>query len=139
MKNLLIALLSLFFMQISCYQPYYTNSEQATRRTAASGSPADSIKTETGYAIFYADEMQGKKTASGEKYNMRSLVAAHRTWPLGAFVEVTNLSNKKSVRLRINDRGPKDKDKIIAVSFEAAKELEFITQGTTEVEIKFIK
>ena len=94
---------------------------------------------EKGLASFTADEQHGKETASGEIYNMRSLVAAHRTLPFGSMVKVTNLENGKSVIVRINDRGPFVKNRIIDVSFQAAKELDFISQGLARVKITLLE
>ena len=95
--------------------------------------------TEKGKASFMADEMNGKETASGELFDMRALTAAHKYLPFGAIVSVTNLANTKTVQVRINDRGPFVKNRIIDVSFEAAKQLAFINEGITEVELRVIE
>lgn len=89
-----------------------------------------------GIASFYADDFHGKRTASGEIYNMYTMTAAHRTLPLGTLVEVTNLENKKKVIVRINDRGPFKDDRIIDLSLLAAKKLNFVTPGTTKVSVR---
>jgi len=91
--------------------------------------------SEVGFASYYSKSLHDKKTASGEPYNMYALTAAHRTLPLGAYVIVTNRNNGKSVKLKINDRGPKVNDRIIDLSFEAAKELEMLKDGVVKVEI----
>ncbi len=93
---------------------------------------------EEGMASFIADEMQGVKTASGVLFNIRQLVAAHPHLPFGSRVRVTNLNNNKSVVVTIIDVGPFVKGRIIDVSFEAAKQLEFIQDGTTKVRIEVI-
>ena len=95
--------------------------------------------TETGIASFTADEQEGQLTASGEIYHMRDLVAAHRYLPFGTIVRVTNLENGKSVNVKINDRGPFVKGRIIDLSFEAAKKLGFIQQGTARVKVEVIR
>lgn len=94
---------------------------------------------EKGIASWYGDEFKGKKTASGEVFDPNKLTGAHKTLPLGSIVKVTNLENGKSINLRINDRGPFVKGRIIDCSKQAAKELGFYTQGTTKVKIILIK
>jgi len=79
--------------------------------------------------------MQGKRTASGERYNKLALTAAHRTLPLGTYVMVENLRNGRSVRVKINDRGPFHRSRVIDVSRAAAERLHFIQQGHTRVSI----
>lgn len=109
------------------------------RRTGQDWRYAKEKPDETGIASFVADEMQGRATASGETYNMRERVAAHRTLPFNSIVRVTNLENGKSVDVRIVDRGPFVKDRVIDLSFEAAKELDFIREGQTQVELRVIR
>ena len=92
-----------------------------------------------GKASFMADELHGHKTASGEVFSMYDMVAAHPSLPFGSVVRVTNLENGKTVQVRIIDRGPFVSGRIIDVSFEAAKNLGFIQQGTTPVELKIVK
>ena len=89
-------------------------------------------------ASFTADEQHGQLTASGERYNMRELVAAHPLLPFGTIVKVTNLENGKSVQVRINDRGPFVKSRIIDLSFAAAKQLGFVEKGTVQVQIEVV-
>lgn len=93
---------------------------------------------EDGIASFMADEMQNKKTASGVRFNIRQLVAAHPYLPFGTRVKVTNLNNNKSVTVTIIDVGPHVKGRIIDVSFEAAKQLGFVKDGTTKVRVNVI-
>jgi len=76
-----------------------------------------------GVASYYGPKFHGKKTASGEVFDMYKLTAAHRTLPFGTRVRVTNLENSKSVVVRINDRGPFIKGRIIDLSFEAARRI----------------
>lgn len=91
-----------------------------------------------GTASYYSDEFHGRKTANGEVYNMYALTAAHKTLPFGTRVRVTNLTNGKSVILRINDRMPGYKGRIIDVSFQAAKELDMLISGIAEVKIEVL-
>ncbi len=92
-----------------------------------------------GKSSFYASKFHGRKTASGEIYNMFDLTAAHRTLPFGTILEVENLSNGKKVRVRVNDRGPFKADRILDLSLQAARELDFIKQGTTTVKATIIE
>lgn len=93
---------------------------------------------EQGKASFYADKFEGRTTASGEKYRHNKLTAAHRTLPFGTEVKVTNLSNNKSVTVRVNDRGPFVKGRIIDLSKSAAQKLNFIRQGTADVRLEIV-
>ncbi len=92
-----------------------------------------------GECSFYASKFHGRKTANGEIYNMYDLTAAHRSLPFGTILEVENLANGKKVRVRINDRGPFKANRILDLSLEAARRLDFIEKGTTTVKVKIIK
>lgn len=91
-----------------------------------------------GKASYYADKFNGRKTASGEIYNHLKSTAAHRSLTFGSKVRVTNLENKKSVMVIINDRGPFVKGRIIDLSKSAAEKLKFLEKGITEVKIEVI-
>jgi rare lipoprotein A len=94
-----------------------------------------------GRAVWYGGGLHGGPTASGERFDKRAMTAAHRDLPLGTKVRVTNKRNGKSVIVRINDRGPygKDRRRIIDVSEGAAKILDFIDAGWTEVRIDVLE
>ena len=94
-----------------------------------------------GKAVYYGGKWHGRKTASGERFNKNAMTAAHRKLPFGTKVRVTNLSNGRSVVLRINDRGPfgKDRSRIIDVSEGAARKLDFIRSGWTRVTIEILE
>ena len=92
--------------------------------------------TEQGIASWYGKDFHEKPTATGEVYDMYAMTAAHKTLPLGTWVVVTDLGTQRSVRVRINDRGPFVKDRIIDLSYGAADELGIVEQGTTEVEVR---
>lgn len=94
---------------------------------------------QVGTASWYGAYFQGKETASGEPYNMYDLTAAHMQLPLGTFVKVTNLRNGRSVVLRINDRGPVVDGRIIDVSYNAAKALDFKARGLQRVRLDVVK
>jgi rare lipoprotein A len=95
-------------------------------------------RTQEGVASWYGKEFQGRPTASGERFDMHDLTAAHRTLPFGARVQVTNLENGKSVVVRINDRGPNTKGRLIDLSYAAAKQLDMIGAGTAKVRIQVL-
>jgi len=92
-----------------------------------------------GYASWYGREFHGKTTASGEKFDMNSLTAAHKTLPFGTIVEVKNLENGKSIKLTINDRGPYRGNRIIDLSYGAAREIDMVKKGEVKVGINVIK
>jgi rare lipoprotein A len=94
---------------------------------------------EVGRASWYGELFQGKETASGEMYNMQDYTAAHLKLPLGTWVRVTNLHNKKSVIVRINDRGPVVPGRIIDLSFKAAKEIGMKDRGLAKVRIDVVR
>ncbi|WP_434035841.1 septal ring lytic transglycosylase RlpA family protein [Formosa sp. 4Alg 33] len=92
----------------------------------------------TGVASYYSNTFHGENTASGEKYNKDYLTAAHPTLPFDTLVIVTNLTNGESVVVRVNDRGPHTKSRIIDVSEAAAKKLDLINQGVAEVKLEVL-
>lgn len=92
-----------------------------------------------GIASWYGKDFHGKETASGETYNMYDLTAAHRTLAFGSRVKVTNLDNGKDAVVRVNDRGPFTKGRIIDLSFEAARRLDMISEGTARVELTVLE
>ena len=102
--------------------------------------PATSQPTmmETGLASWYGPKFHGKRTASGEVFNQEKFTAAHRTLPWGSRVKVTNLANGKSVDVRINDRGPFGKGRIIDVSRAAARALGMVGRGITTVRVEWL-
>lgn len=92
-----------------------------------------------GKASYYGDEFHGKKTASGETYDKWKFTCAHRELPFGTRVRVTNQTNSKSVIVRVNDRGPFVKGRIIDLSFVAAREIAMIKEGIIKVKIEVVK
>ncbi|MNF57150.1 RlpA-like protein precursor [compost metagenome] len=91
---------------------------------------------EKGVASYYGAKHQGKRTASGERFNQYALTAAHRKLPFGTRVKVTNLKNDKTVVVRINDRGPHTRGRLIDLSREAAEELGMLRSGTARVRVQ---
>jgi rare lipoprotein A len=103
-------------------------------------APADSLIGETtGYASWYGHPYHGRRTSNGEVYDMNTMSAAHRTLPFDTVVKVNNLSNGKSVAVRINDRGPFVKDRIIDLSYRAAKEIDMVGTGTARVGLEVLR
>ena len=97
------------------------------------------LATETGIASYYADKYNGRQTSSGEIYNMYGISAAHPAYAMGTIVKVTNLSNDQSLILKINDRMPDFKGRVIDLSLGAARKLDMIKSGTAKVKIEVIK
>jgi rare lipoprotein A len=92
-----------------------------------------------GKASYYGEGFHGKKTASGETFNMYALTAAHRSFPFGTICKVTNQSNGKSVVVRINDRGPFVQGRILDLSYKAADVIGGLRQGIMNVRIEVIR
>jgi rare lipoprotein A len=101
--------------------------------------PAEDLTyDETGIASWYGEDFHGKYTANGEIYDLNALTAAHRTLPMPSIVEVTNLENGRSLKLRVNDRGPYLRGRIIDVSRRAAQLLGFEGAGTAKVRVRIL-
>jgi rare lipoprotein A len=102
------------------------------------GAPRQAPRVQVGTASWYGKPHHGRKTASGEIYDMYALTAAHPSWPLGTRVRVTNLENGRMVDVRINDRGPVVRGRIIDLSYAAAVALNAVSDGTFRVRIRSI-
>ena len=103
---------------------------------AVAGNAADSQR---GIASYYADSLHGNPTASGEPYDKNAMTAAHKTYPFGSEVTVTYLRTGKSVQVRINDRGPHVKDRIIDLSAAAAEKIGLKQAGVGEVTVELVE
>lgn len=124
------------------YKSDFPGVNKTSKKVSKSGKENKSKghrKIIKGISSFYAEDFHGKLTANGEVYDMYGLTAAHKTMPLNTICRVTNLENNKSLILRINDRGPYIKGRILDCSYGAAKKLDFINQGTTKVKIEVIE
>jgi rare lipoprotein A len=97
------------------------------------------VYRETGTASWYGREFHGRKTASGEIFDMNGISAAHRTLPLGTAIRVTSLANYKIIKVKVNDRGPFARNRVLELSYGAAKELGFVAQGTVSVKIETLE
>lgn len=104
-------------------------------------SPASAHQTTVGTASFYAERFHGRKTASGERYNMNDLTAAtvHTRYPLGSILRVTNLRNERTIQVRVNDRGPLPRGRVLDLSKRAATELGFLHSGLARVKVEVLR
>jgi len=146
-RNLFFFLVVLFltFYFLSCASsPRFTKERfvepkvSITGTVAKKSSSGKSVVSE-GIASYYAHDFNGKKTASGEEYDMHKFTAAHRSYPFGTKVRVTNLENNKSVIVRVNDRGPFKLERIMDLSLGAAEALEIIKSGTAKVRLEVVE
>jgi rare lipoprotein A len=103
------------------------------------GTRSQSRHQLVGVASYYGPGFHRKKTASGERFNMYKLTAAHRTLPFGTRVKVTNIENGRSVVVRINDRGPFRKGRVIDLSLAAARKIGLVGSGTAKVRLKILR
>ena len=115
----------------------YVNSKGMSRKQIE--NIKNHPRVQIGIASYYGKKFHKKLTANGETFNMYKVSAAHKTYPLGTKVKVTNLENGKSIKLFINDRGPFAKGRILDLSYKAARKLDFVNQGTTKVRIDVIR
>jgi rare lipoprotein A len=95
--------------------------------------------TEVGQASYYSNKFQGRKMANGERYRKGKLTAAHKTLPFGTKVKVTNQQNGKTVKVKITDRGPHSRGRIVDLSLAAANRLDMVDTGTAPVKLKVIR
>ncbi|MCU0343902.1 MAG: septal ring lytic transglycosylase RlpA family protein [Ignavibacterium sp.] len=132
-----IVLIILFFYGCSSTSRYSGSNDNSESNIQYKSS--DVLEIETGTASFYANEFNGKKTANGEIYDMNGLTAAHPSYPFNTVVKVTNLDNGKSIEVRINDRMPNFKGRIIDLSLAAARKIEMINAGIQEVKLEVLR
>jgi rare lipoprotein A len=118
-------------------QPFLRRAALAIAPLAAAATPLPAAAfTQTGVASYYGPELHGRRTASGERFNKNAMTAAHRTAPFGSMLKVTNLSNGRSVMVRINDRGPFIRGRIVDVSQGAARHIGMQGRGVARVRIQ---
>ncbi len=97
-----------------------------------------SAATQEGLASYYGKEFNGRRTSSGEKFDMNAYTAAHRTYPFGTIVRVTNLKNGAQVEVTVNDRGPVKPERIIDLSYAAAKSIGLDKLGVSRVRLEVL-
>jgi rare lipoprotein A len=130
MKRALLLLTAMALMFSGC----------ARRTRAAAPPPAPRVgMEETGIASWYGNPYHGRASASGEIYDMEKLTAAHRTLPFGTVVRVENLDNEETVDVRVNDRGPFVKGRIIDLSRAAARSIHMLGPGTAKVRLRILE
>jgi rare lipoprotein A len=105
----------------------------------SSKGPTRDYGYQTGLASYYGSEFHGRPTSSGEIFDMNGMTAAHQTLPLGTIIRVTHLGNHKSVVVKVNDRGPFVGDRILDLSYEAARKLGMIQEGVARVRIDILE
>jgi len=159
-KTLVLAVTVLFVAMISgCAKPQASHTSSSGQHAAAkvpsgnggyykTGSPykvaghwyyplaSANGYSETGVASWYGRKFHGKSTANGERYDMHAMSAAHKTLPMPTMVRVTNLENGRSVIVRVNDRGPFVKNRLIDLSYAAATALGYTDAGTARVRVE---
>lgn len=114
-----------------------TNTEKdVLERLSAVASNTVSKFSQTGIASWYGRQFHGKKTASGDIFDQNALTAAHRSLPLNCYIKVTNKSNGKSVVVKVNDRGPFTGNRVVDLSYAAAKQIGIVNSGTGNVIIE---
>jgi rare lipoprotein A len=124
---------------IAAASSYGEESDIDVPPVAETAKPPEIIRQiQTGLAAFYHVAFQGRRTASGESFDHNALTAAHKTLPFGTLVRVINLRNRRSVIVRVNDRGPMEQERIVDLTHRAAKALGFVSQGTTRVTVEVV-
>lgn len=113
-----------------------SNDEDVLERLTAVASNSVGKFKQTGLASWYGRKFHGRKTASGETFDMNALTAAHRSLPLNCYVKVTNKTNGKSVVVKVNDRGPFHGKRVMDLSYGAAKQLGITSKGVGNVSIE---
>jgi len=133
----------LFALAIACAAPVDSRAQSADRvgesnpQTGAVALP-NSQATVVGEATWYGPGMQGRRTATGERFDSRKLTAASKQLPLGSHAVVTNLENGRSVRVRVNDCGPVPPGRKVDLSKQAARKLGMLHDGTAQVAVKVV-
>ena len=142
-----VTIIFLIFLLTNCTSaPRFTSRDERYRRQSENQKKdldryknADVLETVIGTASYYADKYNGKIAYSGEVYDMFGLSAAHPTYQMGTIIRVTNLSNDKSVIIRVNDRMPYRPDRIIDLSLGCAQELDMVQAGITMVKVEVLE
>jgi rare lipoprotein A len=129
---------SLFSSCTGIHEPMSVPSAGEPPPDAAGAESPPTTHVQVGVASWYGKDFHGRPTANGEIYDMYQPTAAHLTAPLGTYALVTNLENGQSVRVRINDRGPYKRQRILDLSYEAARQLDLVRPGLGRVQIDFL-
>jgi len=132
------AIITLLLLALIAIAPAVVPNSRGPQESAATPPATTTPEPERGYAAFYSSSLEGHKTACGGVYSPEKLTAAHRTLPCGTRLRVTNLRNSKTVRVTITDHGPLSHGRILDLSYEAARRLDFLKQGTTLVKLELL-
>jgi rare lipoprotein A len=132
----LLLALALAASLAACAAPRPAPPPAPTPAPAVSAPPPAPSFTQQGVASWYGQSHHGRRTASGETFDMNDMTAAHRTLPFGTVVRVTRLDNGRAVKVRINDRGPHVADRIIDLSAQAARAIGMIESGVASVKLE---
>jgi rare lipoprotein A len=133
----MLTILPVFFVEISeasGYRPHPTQRPYVIKNKKYYPIPSSEGYSEQGIASWYGGKFHGRKTSNGEVYNMHSMTAAHKTLPMNTMLLVKNLDNGKETVVRINDRGPFVRGRIVDLSYHAAKVIEIDQKGITRVQ-----
>lgn len=140
---LLVAVLGIFWgqafagpLRLAQAQALPPASPPAAASSALTGAVGE---TQTGLAAYYSHRLNGRRTASGERFNNAAMTTAHQTLPFGTMVKITTVKTERSVVLRVNDRGPTQPNRIVDVSRLAARRLGFIRAGLVEVKLEVVE
>lgn len=141
--NLLFGIWCLLVLSSCASSPRFTKDRfvepKVNTSRPAVASPSGKAVSYEGIASYYAHDFHGKKTANGEIYDMHGFTAAHRSFPFGTKVRVTNLANGKDCVVRVNDRGPFKLERIMDLSLGAAEDLEMMKSGTASVRLEVLE
>ena len=137
-KLVFMVIIGLAMIELSLGQSLNATVSPPSRTSTKQTAPAKSKKTMQGLAAIYADALSGRKTSSGQTFSQEHFTAAHRSLPLGTKVLVTNARNKKTVEVRINDRGPWHAGRMIDLSAAAASKIGMTRAGIALVKLEVI-
>ncbi|GAB5466302.1 MAG: hypothetical protein Kapaf2KO_17380 [Candidatus Kapaibacteriales bacterium] len=142
-KTLIFGATIVLLASCSSSVKYTESGGESVKRGQTHGSPSNTPSSESGTVIigkasYYGEKFHGRTTANGEKFDMYAMTAAHKSLPFGTVLEVVNLRNGKKTKVRVNDRGPFVPGRVLDLSKGAAEELDMISDGVIEVEIRII-
>ena len=133
-----VLITAIMMAEVTCSPAPKYRAERSGKHRTLRSVPTSGVY-QIGEASYYADKFHGRKTANGEIFNMHAMTAAHRELAFDTKLRVTNLTNGMSVVVRINDRGPFVKGRIIDLSYGAAKKIGLVQSGITEVKLEILK
>lgn len=141
-RNIICFLLLTFYLYSCASSPRFTKdrvAEPSVSTKSVVPPPPNAAPVAEGIASYYGHDFHGKKTANGEIFDMYKMTAAHRSYPFGTKVKVTNLDNGNSIIVRVNDRGPFKLERIMDLSLGAAQALDMTKSGTAKVRLEVVE